>query len=343
MVFNSKKGATMRGKNLIKLLKAVDIMSRPQGATIKELEEGLHISRRSVYRLLELMNNLGIPVYNDEEEFPHRWKIVDTYTKRLPNLMIPDIRLTLSELIALYLLSSHKQIYAGTGIEKHIDSALSKLNAFLPDELIHQVKKIKTLFLPTSKFTKDYSGKDEIIDGLKEAMLQQKTCVVRYYSFSRNASIHLIIDPLSFFEYNHGLYALVRSTKSGSILTLAVERFEDVVLTDKTFEYPQDLNVEEQLAHAFGIILNEPVKAKIWFSSGQAKYIKERTWTKEQKITDMEDGSIIVELNTSGIGDVKRWVLSYGADAEVLEPKDLREDIKKELEVAVQRYKKDQQ
>ncbi len=330
----------MRGKNLVKLLKAVDLLGRPQGATIKELEKELSISRRSVYRLLDLIYELGIPVYNDEEERPHRWKILDTYTKKLPNLTIPDIRLTLSELIALYLFSSHKHIYAGTEIEKHIDSAFAKLNAFLPDELTKKVEKIKTLFIPTSKFTKDYSGKDEIIDKLRDAMLQQKTCVVRYHSFSKNASIHLKIDPLSFFEYNHGLYTLVRSSRYDSILTLAVERFEEVALTEETFEYPQDLNIEEQLAHAFGIVLDEPLKAKIWFSSGQAMYIKERTWTKKQKIIDMEDGSIVVELNTSGIDDVKRWVLSYGAEAEVLEPRELREDIRKEFESAVQRYKK---
>jgi predicted DNA-binding transcriptional regulator YafY len=34
---------------------------------------------------------------------------------------------------------------------------------------------------------------------------------------------------------------------------------------------------------------------------------------------------------TSGRDDVKRWILGYGAEAKVLEPRDLREEIIEEI------------
>lgn len=49
-----------------------------------------------------------------------------------------------------------------------------------------------------------------------------------------------------------------------------------------------------------------------------------RKWAKEQRIIENKDGSIILEIKTSGLNDVKRWVLSYGADAKVIEPEKLK-------------------
>ena len=88
---------------------------------------------------------------------------------------------------------------------------------------------------------------------------------------------------------------------------------------------------------AFDIVYGDPVKVKIWFSADQVRYIKERTWSKSQEIIDQEDGSIILNMETSGWWDVKRWVLSYGSEAKVLAPEDLRREIQAELK-ALQGY-----
>ena len=78
---------------------------------------------------------------------------------------------------------------------------------------------------------------------------------------------------------------------------------------------------------------------KIWFPAGQARYVKERKWSKTQKFEDQKDGSIILSMSTSGWWDVKRWVLSFGADAKVLQPIELRKEIVEELEAAKHKYK----
>jgi predicted DNA-binding transcriptional regulator YafY len=40
-----------------------------------------------------------------------------------------------------------------------------------------------------------------------------------------------------------------------------------------------------------------------------------------------------------GAADVRTWVLSFGAGAEVLEPESLREDVARELTKAAARYR----
>jgi predicted DNA-binding transcriptional regulator YafY len=44
-------------------------------------------------------------------------------------------------------------------------------------------------------------------------------------------------------------------------------------------------------------------------------------------------------MRTSGWWDVKRWVLSYGRNAKVLEPEELKKEIVDELTAAKDSYK----
>ena len=92
---------------------------------------------------------------------------------------------------------------------------------------------------------------------------------------------------------------------------------------------------------SFFKIVTDNSLASITFFPEQARYIKERTWARDQRIIDQPDGSIILEMKTSGWWDVKRWVLSHGGDAEVLEPEKLRKEIREEAEEILELYSED--
>lgn len=331
----------MRGSNLVKFLRAIDLLSRPQGATVDEICAELKIDRRSVYRLLDVINEMHFPVYDypdPEDGRKVRKRLIDTYQKKLPNMTVPEIKLTISELIALSLLRGEERIYKGTEVEKKIDSAYAKIALHMPADLPRQLDKLRPLFLSTHKLAKDYKDKEGIIDLLTEAMLQSRTCRVKYHSFADDKMKAFQIDPLHFFENQGGLYLFVNATKFSDILILAVERIAELTITGDKFVYPQDFQPEERLESAFNITMGDELTCKIWFSSDQARYIKERRWSPNQKITIQKDGSIILKMTTSGLWDVKRWVMMYGSEAEVLEPEALRQAIVDDLATMQARY-----
>ena len=169
-------------------------------------------------------------------------------------------------------------------------------------------------------------------------MLRKKTCFVQYHSFSDDTVKNFKIDPLCFFENNGGLYVFVRATSFDEIRILAVERIQGLRLTEADFDFPEDFKPDELLESGFDIVYDDPLEVKIWFSADQAKYIKERNWAKDQKITDQPDGSVILEMKTSGWWHVKKWVMSFGAEAKVLEPKELRHEVAYELGKAESEY-----
>ena len=330
----------MRGQQLVKLFRAIELFSRPAGTTIKELQETFGINRSSANRIIRTMENLGFPLYDEKlfMEKEKRWKFDETYLKRLPNINIPDLKLELPEIIALYLIKGEARLYRKTEIEKKVNTVFAKLGAFVPPDLVEKLDRIKTLFVSSENFAKDYSGKEDIIDSLTDAMLQQKTSYVKYHSFAQDRISNFAIDPLHFFESQGGLYVFVKATSFDEIRILAVERIQELTLTDNHFEYPDDFNPDKKLNEAFDMVYDDPIKAKIWISNDQAKYVTERRLTKNQKIFNQNDGSIVLEINTSGWWDLKRWVLSLGSNAEVLEPIGLREEIANEIKTLNNKY-----
>lgn len=120
-------------RHLVKILKAVEILSRPGGATMDELREGLEVDRRTAYRLKDTLEELNFPIFEDSSclDGRKRFRFDDRYLKKLPNLHLPDLKLSLAEVIALYFIRGNAWIYKGTDIERNIAAAFAKLDAFI--------------------------------------------------------------------------------------------------------------------------------------------------------------------------------------------------------------------
>ncbi|MHC1740624.1 MAG: WYL domain-containing protein [Anaerolineaceae bacterium] len=53
----------------------------------------------------------------------------------------------------------------------------------------------------------------------------------------------------------------------------------------------------------------------IKFNARTARYIRARNWHLSQRIEENEDGTLVLHLQTSGLGELKRWVMQYGSGA----------------------------
>ena len=74
-----------------------------------------------------------------------------------------------------------------------------------------------------------------------------------------------------------------------------------------------------------------PEDVVVKFDEYQARWIRERQWHASQQIEELPSGELILRLRVGGLGEVKRWVMSYGSHAEVFEPESLRRDVEDEV------------
>jgi proteasome accessory factor B len=55
-----------------------------------------------------------------------------------------------------------------------------------------------------------------------------------------------------------------------------------------------------------------------------AQNVAEVSWHKTQRLEFQRDGSLIFEVDVSGLNEIVWWILGYGDQAEVLSPLKLR-------------------
>jgi len=105
------------------------------------------------------------------------------------------------------------------------------------------------------------------------------------------------------------------------------------------FQRPEDFDLHEHFARSFGVFHGGgEVHVKIRFSAEAARYVQESKWHPSQQLSPQADGSLVAEFDLDGTEEIKRWVLSFGRWAEVVEPKELRHELGQEIEGLVARY-----
>lgn len=330
-----KKERNIWGPKMVQLVTAVRLLARPNGATAQELAIELELSKRTVYRILETLEVLiGGPLDKVQGVLQKevRNKFPQGFTLNLPLTELSG--LTVPELMALFALRMNAGLFRGSVISADIDSAFEKISNALSPEAKSVLERYSTLFISVPKTPKDYSGHDETIEELSMAILGRKTCRITYTTFAEEEIREKTYDinPLHFFERDGGLYVFVVVPYFGDIRLLAVERIKSIEMSEKEFSWPTNFDPEALLHKAFGLYWDDPLTVKIKFPASQARYIRERKWAEQQSIDELPDGSIVLTMETSGGYEIKRWVLSFGSDAELLEPPRLRAEIIRAIE-----------
>jgi proteasome accessory factor B len=109
-----------------------------------------------------------------------------------------------------------------------------------------------------------------------------------------------------------------------------------VELKDQRFERPEDFDLQKHLSKSFGVYHgDEEVCVKVRFLPAVVRYVEESTWHPSQKLTKQRDGSLIAEFTVDGIEEIKRWIMSFGKYAQVVEPAQLRDQVVEEMKEAV--------
>ena len=107
----------------------------------------------------------------------------------------------------------------------------------------------------------------------------------------------------------------------------------------ESFELPEDFSVDEYFHGELGVFKSEEKqKVVIDFDAKGAEYVRMRKVHDSQKLSSLPGGGVRLTMTVGNLTQLTSWVLEWGARARVVEPQELAERVKAELEGALARY-----
>ncbi|MBW1973271.1 MAG: hypothetical protein DRG20_00155 [Deltaproteobacteria bacterium] len=290
----------------------------------KRLPEDYRVSKRTVYRDLQSLEAAGFPLENSDG----KWKIIEESKKYAPPLPF-----TFDELSALYITKNFLKPLDTTPFAHIYKTIYKKIISVLPKRSMEYLHKLENTFSVSFVGTKDYSRSHGVIKKLIYAIMEKRKVSIFYYSFLHEWFKEYFVLPLHIVYSAGGLYLISYSYDAKEFRTFAIERIQELTVTNEVSKEEIEFCPDDFLNSTFGIYSEgKKVDIQVWFHPSQTKYITERVWHSTQKVERLKDGSCILTLCLNSEFEFLRWLSAFGPKAKILEPKWLIEKFKKHLE-----------
>lgn len=312
-----------------RLYKIHQMLENRHFVTFQNLLDELGVSRATLKRDLALMKDqLNAPIVFDRSlggyRFDHETKFVgDKYE-------LPGLWFSAEEIHALltmqHLLSS---LDTGGLLGPHIKPLLSRLKMLLgtAENSAEEVeKRIKIISLGAREIPLDY------FQSVGSALLRRKRLNIRYRSRGKNETTEREISPQRLIHYRDNWYLDAWCHLRDELRSFAVDAIEQVEMLEAKAKDVSEKRLDEILGSGYGIFSGEKVSwATLRFSPLRARWVSTEKWHPKQVGKLLPDGSYELRLPYSNDTELMMDILKYGADCEVVGPKELKKRVLQEV------------
>jgi predicted DNA-binding transcriptional regulator YafY len=321
-----------RDKPVARAIKLVTLIeNNGSGLRVTDMAEQLGANTRAVYRDLQVLEALRVPIYPDKDGRESYWKIDPDYRTKL------SVPFTLSELLSLYLAQESIRPLDGTVLHDSLQSLFEKVWAVLPKPLFKQMVELRSSFISGLPAQKNYGDYREFVKVIHEALEGRRVLQLLYHPRDQLPAERKV-NPYAVHLHNGSFYVIGYCHLRKSIRTFVVDRMQKIKLTEESFSRPLDFSLESYLRHSFGMFTEELVRVKVRFQKSLTRYLLERRWHPSQKNKKLKDGSLELAFEVAGTKEIKTWIMGFGSLAKVLEPGSLIEEIKGDLAKSLKAY-----
>lgn len=280
-----------------------------------DLATFLNCSKQTVMRLIaEIEGVIGASLETGLDRH-RRWYQIKTISRNRLGLDFEELRY-------LSICRDLAAPYLPEQVQKRVDESISSFSMLMADQAFAEREKAqKRQFSFFSKGRIDYSPHFDHIERLVHAAEEKRICLVLYKAAGKSKAKEHRFAPNRIVSMNNALYALGAGVtedfkKMRHLTNLAIHRIKDVILTDKLVPFA----IPDADLGMFGLPWHEPRTFRIRFTPGKASdYVRERIWADQQKLEELEDGGVLLELTTRSEPEVMAWVRSFGEDAKLQE------------------------
>ncbi|MEA3223227.1 MAG: WYL domain-containing transcriptional regulator [Thermodesulfobacteriota bacterium] len=290
----------------------------------KTLADKFELSRKTAQRDIEFIRDrLGAPLIYMANKRGYDY---EDNTYDLPGIWINE-----EELVAL-LISSR---LASTVPDKRLKVSLK---SFLEQIIsLHSIRgsiSLDDLNERISVKNIEYSRIEEkTFHQVVDALFYKRPLMIGYYSPHKDEYTRRDILPLHLLQYMGTWHLIAYCAIREGLRDFALSRMRSVEPSAVRIDANVPItSIKEYIRKNFGLISSDTtIEVCLKFSPDIAPWISEQVWHPRQETVADSDGSICLKFPVADLREIKREVLKYGSQVEVLSPESLRQEVKEEI------------
>jgi predicted DNA-binding transcriptional regulator YafY len=298
----------------------------------RKIATELEVSAMTIQRDIDFMRDrLGLPIEYDPLHFGFYYSEAVT--------SFPSIEVSEGEITALFVAQKALAQYKGTPFERPLRSAFRKITDGMKDRVSFSWSDLEDVI---SFRSAGASAADlELFETVSKAVLRSVEINFKYRKLRGRDFELRVVQPYHLACLENQWYLFGHDLERGQLRTFALPRMRDIRLTSKRFHRPADFSIGKILRGSFGAHSGKKKhRIKLQFDPFAARLVAERTWHESQRIHSKRDGSIVLELELTGLEEIERWILSWGSHVRVLAPPELIDVIRNSANSIADLYRK---
>jgi predicted DNA-binding transcriptional regulator YafY len=314
------------------------LLTRRRLIPASTLAERFEVSVRTIYRDIDRLIALGIPI-EAERGVEGGFRLSGDY-------LSPPIALNRVETTALLVALTLVRGLETTPLKADLETAEAKLLAALPKparEILARGPSIVGIERPPDDIFHGRRAPDPptdhqaAVDRFFEGILTQRRVEVTHRNpFRPNERVHEI-EPHGLIWDRDLWYLVGRSLEAGEIRMWRADRIRSIVVTGMAFRSAQDFDIRtllgrQWLERAMRTWDNEKEGCRIRMSAEAASKLRRDWYYRHAAYFEGDSGEVVMSIPDTDPGSVLPLVRWLGADAEILEPISLRDNLRTELD-----------
>jgi predicted DNA-binding transcriptional regulator YafY len=314
------------------------LLARP-GIDMQGLMAAMEVAKATVKRDIEaLRDRFDTPIVYDRFSGGYRIEVFTKDASRRPvkSAELPGLWFSADEAYALLTAQQLLTTLEPSLLGPKLKPLTEKLNRLL-ESSGHPADAI------ASRIKVSQSGKRklgiEAFQVVARATLGQKRLAMMHFNRERGDHTQREVSPQRLVHYRNNWYLDAWCHMRNELRSFAVDAMTDCKMLDTdTHEVPL-AEIENTLGAGYGIFGGKPTAwATLKFTPARARWISKEVWHPLQKAHSEPDGSFVLQIPYSDDRELMGDILRFGADVEVLEPKELRSALHRHLLGALGRY-----
>lgn len=168
--------------------------------------------------------------------------------------------------------------------------------------------------------------KDNIMD-LQTAIIAKNKVSIQYKSALKELS-ERTIHPIKIVYYKNHAYVSAFCEDKNEMRDFKINRIVDLDILSAQFRNHDEIDFENYFDKCFGIFKDDNIELKLKIRPPFSTIVSEKIWSKDQKIIDLQDGSVYFEATMNGKIEIINWILSMREYCTILEPESFRDEVK---------------